>query len=185
MENSRQLLTKAFEAQRRDRNIETRPEYRAAGIEEINGSPFRYTGELPYGVREFVRSPGSVLGQGDPYLVFDDELDMKLMEESVREVFGRRAIINRETNERASLRGTWFFGLFDGGKYLLRFWNGRFGIRRGSLEYYTDTSADGFSAETPKVIEAVARYLERHTTKKELERLSASTSGKSPPAVSA
>ena len=188
MENSIQLLTKAFEAQRKDRNIGTRSEYRIAGIEEINGSPFRYTGELPYGVREFVRSPACILGQGDPYLVFDEPLDMDLMEQSVRRVFGRKPVL--ETDGRASLSGRILLGLFNSDKYLFRFWREKIGHSGGTLEYYTDTSAEEFSRETPKVVEAIARYLELMDLKRGMlvltdgvEKLSGSspTSGKSPP----
>ena len=157
------LLEEAFEAQRKDRNIDTRPEYRMSGFEEINGSQFRYSGELPKGVKEFRRYQASVLGQGEPYLIFDEPLDTDVMEQCVREAFGRRAKIERDqglNGRRVKRLGVLsIFGVE--GKIICDFWQSASGGTEGIFEYYTDTSASEYSGDTPRIIEAVRRYLAR------------------------
>ena len=157
------LLEEAFEAQRRNRNIGTRPEYRMSGFEEINGSQFRYPGELPKGVKELRRYQASVMGQGEPYLIFDEPLDTDLMEQCVREAFGRRAKIER--GQRLNSRRVKRLGVLSlfgvEGKLICDFGQLSAVGNEGLLEYYTDTSSSEYSGDTPRIIEAVRRYLAR------------------------
>ena len=158
------LLKTAFDEERKNRIIKEPEKRGGRTFSFINSDSFVYSGDLPDGVAEVGRHPAGFAWQGDPYVLFDEPLDMDLMEESVYDAFGRRIKIDtgQHENNRLVKRKT-FLSWLDGQYPLILTFKKQvqFPPDMGILTYFTETSYTGRAEDTPKVIDSVGRYLKR------------------------
>src|SRR3989338_3167496 len=168
------LLQAAFDAQRDDHNLTYQRVERdpVRGIpetgfkREVYGSkstPFRYDGALPTGIRELGRTEAWDQGPGEPFLNFEDPLDVAAMMEAVGEFFRDQVEIKQSGPYiRKNGRGDASYRVNIGEHNLFVFWD-MFSVSgesvgpRGRVNYYTDS---GTEEESALVIQTIERYLE-------------------------
>ncbi len=148
----RVLIEYALNAQEQDHRLDGHTELSGKTHVESNPKEFIYHGELPSGIHALQRTESWDFGPGEPYITFEDVLDVDKLIFCLYHTFGPDISIEKMENGQEAP----FYVKNKDGRTVCAFWE-NFDYNKGRMNYFTD--AVNLNGENEMLIETLHNYL--------------------------